>query len=144
MSCLRAWTDSHPLSAFLSLAQIQSPKPSFLKALYNVINCYSSLSSSPLPSSFSPCPSLTTPCSKATILHIVFFLPRMILAPSSSDEIPSMPKSSLNVTEFMRHSADPSPFWLPQHLNDCPLPQDRGYMFIVSSSQTRAKCHAFL
>lgn len=68
-------------------------------------DCYSSLSSSPLPSS-SPCPSLTTPYSKATILHIVFFLPRMILAPSSSDEIPYMPKPSLNVTEFMRHSAD--------------------------------------
>lgn len=38
MSCLRALTDSHPLSAFLSLALIQSPKPSFLKALYNVLN----------------------------------------------------------------------------------------------------------
>lgn len=47
MSCLRALTDSHPLSAFLSLAQIQSPKPGFLKALYNVVSCYSSLSSSP-------------------------------------------------------------------------------------------------
>lgn len=152
VSCWRALMDSHPLSPFLSLDQIQSPKPSFLKALYNVLTkLLFSLNSSPLS---------TAPLLLVILwpLHVprplfctMFFLSRLILLPSSSDEIPYPPKSSVNVTEFVKHSADLiliSPFSLPgSHstpytcLNYYLSPQNHGYVYCeLFTNKSQVSC----
>lgn len=48
----------------------------------------------------------TTPCSRATTWHTMPLLSRMSLEPSPSGEISYPSKPSLNITKFMKHSAD--------------------------------------
>ena len=90
----------HSLSTSFSLDQIQTPKTSFLKALYNMVTKLQ----------FQP-PPLTALCRASSCRHSlahtmfqdhysahrVFPLPRMILAPSSANEICYSLKLSLNV-----------------------------------------------